>query len=115
MKNAWCYPHQARANKVAGDLVKAGISAAAIHGNKSQTARQQALADFKSGAVQVLVATDIAARGLDIEELSHVFNYNLPDVPETYVHRIGRTGRAGRGGTRHLLLRHQREGRAQGH
>ena len=82
-----------------GDLVKAGISAAAIHGNKSQTARQQALADFKSGAVQVLVATDIAARGLDIEELSHVFNYNLPDVPETYVHRIGRTGRAGRGGT----------------
>ncbi|MFR4560018.1 MAG: DEAD/DEAH box helicase [Flavonifractor plautii] len=87
------------ANKVAGDLVKAGISAAAIHGNKSQTARQQALADFKGGAVQVLVATDIAARGLDIEELSHVFNYNLPDVPETYVHRIGRTGRAGRGGT----------------
>ncbi len=87
------------ANKVAGDLVKAGVSAAAIHGNKSQTARQQALADFKSGAVRVLVATDIAARGLDIEELSHVFNYNLPDVPETYVHRIGRTGRAGRGGT----------------
>ena len=86
------------ANKVAGDLAKAGISAAAIHGNKSQTARQQALADFKAGRVQVLVATDIAARGLDIEELSHVFNYNLPDVPETYVHRIGRTGRAGRGG-----------------
>ena len=87
------------ANKVAGDLAKAGISAAAIHGNKSQTARQQALADFKAGRVQALVATDIAARGLDIEELSHVFNYNLPDVPETYVHRIGRTGRAGRGGT----------------
>ena len=87
------------ANKVAGDLVKAGISAAAIHGNKSQTARQQALADFKGGAVQVLVATDIAARGLDIEELSHVFNYNLPDVPETYVHRIGRTARAGADGT----------------
>ena len=87
------------ANKVAGDLVKAGITAAAIHGNKSQTARQQALADFKSGAVKALVATDIAARGLDIEELSHVFNYNLPDVPETYVHRIGRTGRAGHGGT----------------
>ena len=86
------------ANKVAGELAKAGITAAAIHGNKSQTARQQALADFKSGKVQVLVATDIAARGLDIEELSHVFNYNLPDVPETYVHRIGRTGRAGRGG-----------------
>ena len=87
------------ANKVAGDLAKAGISAAAIHGNKSQTARQQALADFKAGKVQALVATDIAARGLDIEELSHVFNYNLPDVPETYVHRIGRTGRAGHGGT----------------
>ena len=87
------------ANKVAGDLVKAGITAAAIHGNKSQTARQQALADFKAGKVRCLVATDIAARGLDIEELSHVFNYNLPEVPETYVHRIGRTGRAGRGGT----------------
>ena len=87
------------ANKVAADLVKAGISAAAIHGNKSQTARQQALADFKAGRVRCLVATDIAARGLDIEELSHVFNYNLPEVPETYVHRIGRTGRAGRGGT----------------
>ena len=87
------------ANKVARDLAKAGITAAAIHGNKSQTARQQALADFKAGRVQALVATDIAARGLDIEELSHVFNYNLPDVPETYVHRIGRTGRAGHGGT----------------
>ena len=86
------------ANKVARDLAKAGISAAAIHGNKSQTARQQALADFKAGRIRCLVATDIAARGLDIEELSHVFNYNLPEVPETYVHRIGRTGRAGRGG-----------------
>ncbi len=87
------------ANKVAGDLQKAGIPSAAIHGNKSQTARQQALADFKAGRVKALVATDIAARGIDIEELSHVFNYNLPDVPETYVHRIGRTGRAGHGGT----------------
>lgn len=86
------------ANKVARDLEKAGISAAAIHGNKSQTARQQALSDFKSGKIQCLVATDIAARGLDIEELSHIFNYNLPEVPETYIHRIGRTGRAGRGG-----------------
>ena len=86
------------ANKVARDLAKAGITAAAIHGNKSQTARQQALADFKAGKIQCLVATDIAARGLDIEELSHVFNYNLPEVPETYVHRIGRTGRAGRRG-----------------
>ena len=87
------------ANKVAGDLIKAGVTAAAIHGNKSQTARQQALSDFKVGRIKALVATDIAARGLDIEELSHVFNYNLPDVPETYVHRIGRTGRAGHGGT----------------
>ena len=86
------------ANKVARDLDKLGISAAAIHGNKSQTARQQALSDFKAGRIRALVATDIAARGLDIEELSHVFNYNLPEVPETYVHRIGRTGRAGRGG-----------------
>ena len=86
------------ANKVARDLEKAGISAAAIHGNKSQTARQQALSDFKAGKVQCLVATDIAARGLDIEYLSHVFNYNLTEVPETYIHRIGRTGRAGREG-----------------
>ena len=86
------------ANRVARDLERMGIHAAAIHGNKSQTARQQALADFKDGGLRCLVATDIAARGLDIEELSHVFNFNLPDVPETYVHRIGRTGRAGRGG-----------------
>ena len=86
------------ANKVAADLEKAGIHAAAIHGNKSQTARQQALADFKRGAIRALVATDIAARGLDIEDLGHVFNYNLPEVPETYVHRIGRTGRAGKDG-----------------
>ena len=87
------------ANKVARDLGKEGITAAAIHGNKSQTARQQALSDFKAGRIRCLVATDIAARGLDIEDLSHVFNYNLPEVPETYVHRIGRTGRAGREGT----------------
>jgi len=86
------------ANKVASDLIKSGIAAAAIHGNKSQMARQQALSDFKAGKIRALVATDIAARGLDIEELSHVFNYNLPEVPETYIHRIGRTGRAGRGG-----------------
>ncbi|MCD7880102.1 MAG: DEAD/DEAH box helicase [Clostridiales bacterium] len=83
------------ANRVARDLERAGISAAAIHGNKSQTARQAALADFKAGKLRVLVATDIAARGLDIEALSCVVSYNLPDVPETYVHRIGRTGRAG--------------------
>ena len=86
------------ANRVAQDLTKAGITAAAIHGNKSQTARQAALAGFKDGSVRVLVATDIAARGLDIEDLTCVFNYNLPEVPETYVHRIGRTGRAGKDG-----------------
>ena len=86
------------ANRIAQDLQKRGISAAAIHGNKSQTARVQALGDFKAGRVRVLVATDIAARGIDIDQLPFVFNYNLPDVPETYVHRIGRTGRAGREG-----------------
>ena len=86
------------ANRIAQDLQKRGIPAAAIHGNKSQTARIQALGDFKAGRVRVLAATDIAARGIDIEELPYVFNYNLPDVPETYVHRIGRTGRAGHEG-----------------
>ena len=86
------------ANRIAQDLNKRGISAAAIHGNKSQTARVQALNDFKAGRVRVLVATDIAARGIDIDQLPCVFNYNLPDVPETYVHRIGRTGRAGHEG-----------------
>lgn len=86
------------ANRIAQDLVKRGISAAAIHGNKSQTARVQALSDFKAGRVRVLAATDIAARGIDIDQLPFVFNYNLPDVPETYVHRIGRTGRAGHEG-----------------
>ena len=83
------------ADRVVRELKKAGIDARAIHGDKSQAARQEALSQFKEGKVRVLVATDIAARGLDIEELSHVFNYNLPEVPETYVHRIGRTGRAG--------------------
>ncbi|MBK8566016.1 MAG: DEAD/DEAH box helicase [Saprospiraceae bacterium] len=86
------------ANRVAQDLVKAGIDAMAIHGNKSQTARQAALQNFKTGEIKVLVATDIAARGIDLEELSHVVNYDLPNVPETYVHRIGRTGRAGASG-----------------
>jgi len=86
-------------NRIAGDLSKKGIPAAAIHGNKSQTARQQALADFKAGKVRTLVATDIAARGIDIDELKWVVNYDLPEVPETYVHRIGRTGRAGRDGS----------------
>jgi ATP-dependent RNA helicase RhlE len=86
------------ANRLAQQLEKDGISAAAIHGNKSQGARTKALADFKSGAVRVLVATDIAARGLDISQLPHVVNFELPNVAEDYVHRIGRTGRAGNEG-----------------
>ncbi len=86
------------ANKVAADVIKAGIFAEAIHGNKSQSARQAALQNFKTGRTRVLVATDIAARGIDIDELSHVVNYELPNIPETYVHRIGRTGRAGMSG-----------------
>jgi ATP-dependent RNA helicase RhlE len=83
------------ANRLTEHLVKQGITAMAIHGNKSQSARTKALADFKNGALQVLVATDIAARGIDIDQLPHVVNYELPNVPEDYVHRIGRTGRAG--------------------
>jgi len=83
------------ANRLTEHLLKQGISAMAIHGNKSQTARTKALADFKSGELQVLVATDIAARGIDIDQLPHVVNFELPNVPEDYVHRIGRTGRAG--------------------
>lgn len=86
------------ADKLVKQLVKTGIYAAAIHGNKSQNARQKALADFKSSRIRVLIATDIAARGIDIDELPHVINYELPNVPETYVHRIGRTGRAGANG-----------------
>jgi ATP-dependent RNA helicase RhlE len=86
------------ADKVVKILHKSGVTAAAIHGNKSQNARQHALTNFKNGNTRVLVATDIAARGIDIDDLTHVFNYDLPDVPETYVHRIGRTGRAGNAG-----------------
>ncbi len=86
------------ADKLVKDLQKNNISAAAIHGNKSQNARQRALNDFKDNRIRVLVATDIAARGIDIDDLPHVVNYELPDVPETYVHRIGRTGRAGADG-----------------
>jgi ATP-dependent RNA helicase RhlE len=86
------------ANKLAQQLERDGITSAAIHGNKSQSARTRALADFKQGEVRVLVATDIAARGLDIQQLPHVVNYELPNVPEDYVHRIGRTGRAGASG-----------------
>lgn len=83
------------ANRLVEHLEKQGISAMAIHGNKSQSARTKALAEFKTGELQVLVATDIAARGIDIDQLPHVVNYELPNVPEDYVHRIGRTGRAG--------------------
>ena len=86
------------ADRVARELVKGKICAQAIHGDKSQGSRQKALRDFKNKTTRVLVATDIAARGLDIDELSHVINFDLPDVPETYVHRIGRTGRAGHSG-----------------
>jgi ATP-dependent RNA helicase RhlE len=86
------------ADRVAKDLNQAGVQAEAIHGNKSQNARQRALSNFKAKNTRVLVATDIAARGIDVEDLSHVINYELPNIPETYVHRIGRTGRAGASG-----------------
>ena len=86
------------ADKIAKELKKASIRAEAIHGNKSQNARQSALSNFKQGKIKVLVATDIAARGIDVDALEHVINFDLPDVPETYVHRIGRTGRAGANG-----------------
>lgn len=86
------------ADKVVKDLVKAGIKSQAIHGNKSQNARQRALNSFKTKETRVLVATDIAARGIDIDDLTHVINFELPNIPESYVHRIGRTGRAGADG-----------------
>ncbi len=86
------------ADKVVKDLNKVGITAEAIHGNKSQNARQRALQNFKEGRIRTLIATDIAARGIDIDELSHVINFELPNIPESYVHRIGRTGRAGLSG-----------------
>ena len=86
------------ADKLVKILLQSKINAAAIHGNKSQNARQNALAGFKNGDLRILVATDIAARGIDIDELGHVINYELPNVAETYVHRIGRTGRAGASG-----------------
>ncbi len=94
-------------DKVVKDLHKFGISAEAIHGNKSQNARQRALSNFKSGQTRVLVATDIAARGIDVDNLTHVINYELPNVPETYVHRIGRTGRAGACGTAFSFCDHE--------
>jgi ATP-dependent RNA helicase RhlE len=87
------------ADKVVKMLLHKNIKAAAIHGNKSQNARQRALDEFKTKKIRVLVATDIAARGIDIDELAHVINYEIPNIPETYVHRIGRTGRAGSNGT----------------
>lgn len=86
-------------DRIVKDLVKVGIKAEAIHGNKSQNARQRALTNFKAKTTRILVATDIAARGIDVDELAHVINYELPNIPETYVHRIGRTGRAGLSGT----------------
>jgi len=86
------------ANRIAEHLVKAGIGAEAIHGNKSQNARERALAGFKAGRSRVLVATDIAARGIDIDDVTHIVNFDVPEVPETYVHRIGRTARAGAAG-----------------
>ena len=83
------------ANKVTKILIKNKISAAAIHGDKAQNQRQKALKKFKAGEIKVLVATDIAARGIDIDKLKHVINYDIPNIAETYVHRIGRSGRAG--------------------
>jgi ATP-dependent RNA helicase RhlE len=87
------------ADKIAKELQRSNIKADAIHGNKTQAARQKALNNFKDGKIRVLVATDIAARGIDVDHLSHVINFELPNVPETYVHRIGRTGRAGASGS----------------
>ncbi len=86
------------ANRVTKKLESAGISAEAIHGNKSQSARERAMAGFKSGAIRVVVATDLASRGIDVKNVSHVINYDLPNISETYVHRVGRTGRAGASG-----------------
>ena len=97
------------ANKLTEKLIKAGISAAAIHGNKSQGARTKALRNFKDNSIKILVATDIAARGLDIPLLPHVINFELPNVPEDYVHRIGRTGRAGASGEAISLVSHDEE------
>ena len=92
------------ANALAERLLKVGIESAAIHGNKSQGARTRALSSFKDGKLHVLVATDIAARGIDIDQLPHVVNYELPNIAEDYVHRIGRTGRAGVEGVAHSLV-----------
>lgn len=98
------------ANKLCTHLLAEGISSAAIHGNKSQGARMKALQDFKRGSIKVLVATDIAARGIDINQLPHVINFELPNVPEDYVHRIGRTGRAGNTGEAISLVSREEQG-----
>jgi ATP-dependent RNA helicase RhlE len=98
------------ANRLAEKLARTSLTTAAIHGNKSQSARTRALADFKAGKIRVLVATDIAARGLDIDGLPHVVNFELPNVPEDYVHRIGRTGRAGNTGSAIALVQRDEEG-----
>src|SRR3954454_22015473 len=95
------------ANRIAEHLVKAGVGAEAIHGNKSQNARERALAGFKMGRVRVLVATDIAARGIDIDDVTHVVNFDVPEVPEAYVHRIGRTARAGASGMAMTFIEHE--------
>ena len=102
------------ANRLVEKLEKAGIGAAALHGNKSQSARTRALAQFKAGEIRMLVATDIAARGLDIDQLPHVVNFELPNVPEDYVHRIGRTGRAGHAGEAFSLVSADERGELRG-
>jgi ATP-dependent RNA helicase RhlE len=102
------------ANRVSADLDKAGIAAAAIHGNKSQQARQRALEDFRAGDARVLVATDIAARGIDVDGVTHVINYELPHEPESYVHRIGRTARAGAAGVALSLCDASERGQLRG-
>jgi ATP-dependent RNA helicase RhlE len=95
------------ANRIAEHLEKAGVGAEAIHGNKSQNARERALSNFKAGRTRVLVATDIAARGIDIDDVTHVVNFDVPEVPETYVHRIGRTARAGASGMAMTFVDHE--------
>jgi ATP-dependent RNA helicase RhlE len=98
-----------RADRLARQLARHGVQAAPIHGDRSQGQRQQALAAFKKGTVPVLVATDVVARGIDVEEISHVINYDLPNNPEDYVHRIGRTARAGLGGSAVSLMAPEEE------
>jgi ATP-dependent RNA helicase RhlE len=99
-----------RADRLTRDLNTDGIDALAIHGNKNQNARTRALAKFKCGDLRVLVATDIAARGIDIDQLPHVVNFDLPNIPEDYVHRIGRTGRAGATGQAVSLVSNEERG-----